>query len=80
MSITETKRAIMKLSPEELARFREWFEEYCAEISDEQIERDAKSGRLSQLLMEANDEALIKERDKEPGPPLREYLKEKKKN
>jgi hypothetical protein len=50
MSITEIEQAIMELSREELARFREWFEEYCAEVWDKQIETDAKSGRLDKLI------------------------------
>ncbi len=56
MSITEIEQAITELSPEEFARFREWFEEYCAEVWDKQIEADAKSGRLDKLIAEANDE------------------------
>lgn len=54
MSITEIEQAITELSPEELARFREWFEEYYAQVWDKQIEEDAKSGRLDKLIAEAN--------------------------
>jgi hypothetical protein len=50
MSITEIEQAIMELPPEELARFREWFEEYCAEVWDKQIEIDAKSDRFDKLV------------------------------
>ena len=56
MSITEIEQAITELSPEELARFREWFEEYCAEVWDKQSEADAKSGRLDRLISEADEE------------------------
>lgn len=56
MSITEIEQAITELSPEELARFREWFDEYYAEVWDKQIEADAKSGRLDKLIAEADDE------------------------
>jgi len=56
MSITEIEQAITKLSPEELARFRQWFEEYCAEVWDKQLEADAKSGRLDRLISEADEE------------------------
>ena len=56
MSITEIEQAITELSPEELARFREWFEEYCAEVWDQQIEADAKSGRLDRLISAADEE------------------------
>jgi hypothetical protein len=79
MSITEIEQAIRELSPEELAHFRKWFEEYCAEMWDKQIEADAKSSRLDKLIAEADEEmALIEERRNEPGRPLDEYLKEKK--
>ena len=56
MSITEIEQAITELSPEELARFREWFDEYYAEVWDKQIEMDAKSGRLDKLIAEADQD------------------------
>jgi hypothetical protein len=77
MSIHEIQKAIKELSSEDLARLNEWFEEYCAELWDKQIEGDAKSGRLDKLIAEA-ERALIEERRNEPERPLRDYLKEKK--
>jgi DNA-binding PadR family transcriptional regulator len=56
MSITEIEQAITELSPEELARFRQWFDEYYAQVWDKQIEEDAKSGRLDKLIAEADEE------------------------
>ena len=56
MSITEIEQAITELSPEELARFREWFDEYYAEVWDKQIEMDVKSGRLDKLIAEADQD------------------------
>jgi hypothetical protein len=56
MSITEIEQAIAELSPEELVQFRQWFEEYFAQVWDKQIEDDTKSGRLDKLIAEANDE------------------------
>jgi DNA-binding PadR family transcriptional regulator len=56
MSITEIEQAITELSPEELARFREWFDEYYADVWDKQIEKDAKAGRLDKLISEADEE------------------------
>jgi hypothetical protein len=56
MSITEIEQAITELSPEELARLREWFDEYYAEVWDKQIEQDAKSGRLDKLIAEADED------------------------
>lgn len=56
MSITEIEQAIAELSPEELARFREWFEEFDARVWDEQIENDAKTGKLDKFANKAIDE------------------------
>ena len=57
MSINEIQKAIRDLSFEELARFREWFEEYYAEVWDKQIETDAKSGRLDKLIAAVDKES-----------------------
>ncbi len=56
MSITEIEQAITELSPEELALFRAWFDEYYAQVWDEQIEKDAKSGRLDRIISEVDEE------------------------
>lgn len=47
--LEDITKAIEQLSPEELAQFRDWFEELQARLWDEQIERDAKSGKLDRL-------------------------------
>lgn len=44
---------VQKLSPEELAAFRDWFAEYDWQTWDRQIERDSASGRLDALAAEA---------------------------
>jgi hypothetical protein len=49
MTITELEQAVTQLSEEDFARFREWFEEYEAQLLDEQIERDAMSGKPTRL-------------------------------
>ncbi|HEX7192070.1 MAG TPA: hypothetical protein VF381_10930 [Thermoanaerobaculia bacterium] len=41
---------IQALSPEEMAKLREWLLEREAEEWDQQIERDAASGKLDQLF------------------------------
>ena len=56
MTIQEIERAITELSPKELTRFREWFDEYYAQVWDKQIEQDAASGRLDKLMAEADKE------------------------
>ena len=61
--IEDIQKAVEQLSPEELAKFREWLEEFEARVWDEQIERDLKSGKLDKILAEvrANDEAGLGE-------------------
>jgi hypothetical protein len=51
--IEDIEKAVEQLSPEELARFRAWFEEFDARLFDEKIERDAKAGKLDKLIAEA---------------------------
>ena len=47
------EREIQKLSPEELADFRDWFRKYDAEAWDRQIEEDVRGGRLDGLAEQA---------------------------
>ena len=51
--VQELQSAVSQLSAEELARFREWFDKFDAEIWDRQFEEDAKSGKLDQLADQA---------------------------
>ena len=44
---------VQKLTPEELATFRDWFAEYDWQAWDRQIERDAAAGKLDRLAAEA---------------------------
>ena len=53
MTIHEIERAITELSPDELARFRKWFEEFDAKAWDEQLERDVESGKLGKIAEKA---------------------------
>ena len=53
--VEEIVAAVSKLSPEQLAKFRAWFEAYDARLFDEKIERDAKSGKLDRMAEEALD-------------------------
>ena len=50
------EREVQKLTPEELASFRDWFTEYDWQAWDRQIERDAAEGRLDQFAAEALSE------------------------
>ncbi len=51
--IEEIKQAIEKLTPSERTKFRAWYEEFEARLFDEQIERDAKAGKLDKLAERA---------------------------
>ena len=52
-AVLELEHAVSQLPPEELARFRKWFEEFDAKIWDRQFEKDAKSGKLDKLANQA---------------------------
>jgi hypothetical protein len=55
MTLLDLEKAVAELAPDELSRFRAWFDEFDAARFDERIERDAKSGKLDSLA----DAALI---------------------
>jgi hypothetical protein len=44
---------VMNLSSDELRAFRNWFEQFDAEMWDEQIEADANNGKLQSLAERA---------------------------
>ena len=45
--------AIQNLAPDELARFRDWFMRFDADVWDARIETDAATGVLDALAAEA---------------------------
>ena len=49
----EIEKAVERLAPSELARFRAWFEQFDAAQFDAAIERDAQAGKLDALAEEA---------------------------
>ena len=49
----DIERAVERLAPRELARFRAWFEAFDAAQFDAAIERDARAGKLDTLADEA---------------------------
>ncbi|MCX6038761.1 MAG: hypothetical protein NTW99_12915 [Chloroflexi bacterium] len=53
MSIQELKQAVTQLPSKDLARFREWFDEFEAQVWDKQFETDAKSGKLEKISEQA---------------------------
>ncbi len=48
-TVEEIESAVVQLSPEELSRFREWFERMGNNLWDEQWKNDAKSGKLDAI-------------------------------
>jgi len=52
-AVQELQSAVSQLSADELARFREWFDEFDAKVWDKQFEEDVKSGKLDQLADQA---------------------------
>ncbi len=56
MTIQEMEVAIRNLSPKELDELMAWFEEYYAQVWDKQIDDDANSGRLDNLLADVDKE------------------------
>ena len=48
-SVKKLAEAVEQLSEEQLAEFREWYEQFDAEAWDRQIEEDAAAGKLDAL-------------------------------
>jgi len=63
-TLEEIEKAVTKLTPEQIAKFRAWFEEFQERAFDEQIERDveaaAKFGRV--ICREAPGLAAMRQR------------------
>ncbi len=51
--IENLEEQIRALSPEEFARFREWFAQFDAQAWDRQLEADVKAGKLDKLAERA---------------------------
>jgi hypothetical protein len=56
MGVKELERAVSELSPQELAEFAAWFEEFAADQWDRQIEADVVAGKLDQLAQKVDDD------------------------
>ncbi|MBI5649881.1 MAG: hypothetical protein HZC40_05450 [Chloroflexi bacterium] len=52
-TVHEIEHAVARLSEQELAHFREWFEEFDARSWDKQFEQAVKSGKLDKLANQA---------------------------
>ena len=56
MDVKEIETAIAQLPPAQLAELADWFDEYRAQLWDQQIELDLRAGRLDDLLEEVRDD------------------------
>jgi hypothetical protein len=56
MTLEELELKISQLPPRDLAEFREWFLRFDGDRWDEQIEKDAGSGKLDSLALAALQE------------------------
>jgi hypothetical protein len=56
VDVEDLEQAVAKLSPEDLAKFRAWFEQFAADAWDRQIERDAHNGKLDKLVEKSEAE------------------------
>jgi hypothetical protein len=56
MTIEDIEKAVTELPPDQLGRFRHWFERFDAVRFDQKIERDAAAGRLDRLAEQAIDD------------------------
>ena len=53
MTIEDLENAVAKLAPDQLAKFRDWFDAFDAARFDDKIERDAKAGKFDRLADQA---------------------------
>ncbi|MBZ0140291.1 MAG: hypothetical protein K8H87_11035 [Pseudorhodoplanes sp.] len=53
MSIEDLEKAVAELPPDQLAKFRAWFDAFDAARFDEKIDRDARAGKLDKLAEQA---------------------------
>jgi hypothetical protein len=56
MSVEELESAVTRLSPIELARFSDWFENFIADQWDRQIEADIAAGKLDAAGRKADED------------------------
>jgi len=63
-AVEKLELLIKRLSPEELAKFREWFADFDAQIWDRQIQSDTAAGKLDRLI----DESMADHRNNKSRP------------
>ena len=53
VTIEDLEKAVAKLPPDQLAKFRDWFEAFDAARFDQKIERNANTGKFDRLAEQA---------------------------
>ncbi len=53
MSVEELEKAVAGLPPDELSKFRAWYEAFDSDLWDRQFEADVKAGKWDKLADEA---------------------------
>ena len=53
VTVEELEKLITQLSQDQLRKFRAWYEKFDSDTWDEQIEKDAASGKLDALAESA---------------------------
>jgi hypothetical protein len=53
MTVEDIEKAVAKLLPDQLAKFRAWFDEFDAARFDQKVERDAKARKLDGMADQA---------------------------
>lgn len=51
--LSDIKRSIEKLPPDDVVRLRDWLDELEGQLLDQRIEDDSKAGRLDKLAKRA---------------------------
>ena len=51
--VAEIEKAIQKLTPQEIKAVADWLQEFREEMWDQQIEADAKAGKLDKFIAKA---------------------------
>jgi hypothetical protein len=55
-TLEDIEKAVESLSPDKLAQFRAWFEQFEAALFDAKIARDAENGTLDRLVAESEED------------------------
>jgi len=53
MTLSDLEKAVSNLPPDQLAKFRDWFEAFDSARFDQKIERDTKAGKFDRLAEQA---------------------------